>query len=121
MSQGGFIPKLWADEMLTALKAKSVFDSTPLDPKDTWGPSGEDYSDPVAWGKLLEVGVFRDGLGGGFRLHRAGHKPWLLTLLPPAALTEVIKLYAANVPFLEAEARIQAESGVRIGDIFLRR
>lgn len=58
--------------------------------------TGEDYSEPVAWAKLLGVNIARYGTDG-FLLAQPGSSAGLFPTCSPSVLTRLVKLYAEAV------------------------
>lgn len=126
-----FIPELWANRIFKHFREKSVLEdlTTPtihLDPKDTWAPSGEDFSEAVAWARLLNITVTkphgRSGLGDNFILTTPGTVPRMVPICSPTELIDVLRRLASSKSntFIH-EAPRPAQSKVRHGSLPIRR
>lgn len=74
---------------------KGSFFTRPITADETF-LTGEDYSEPVAWAKLLGVNIARYGTGGVL-LANPGNQVGLFPTCSPAVLTRLVKLYAEAV------------------------
>jgi hypothetical protein len=126
-----FIPQLWADRIFKHFREKSVVEDLTaptihLDPKDVWAPSGEDFSEAVAWARLLGIQVTKPhgrALAENFIISKPpGHIPRMVPICSPPELIDVLRRFASSSSntFIHA-APSPAQPKVRHGRVAVRR
>lgn len=94
-------PSLWSQELVRQYRQRgTAVMHAELDPKDFWnGEDPGDYSEPVAWGKVMGVRVakaVRFGTEEFFILFTPSVPHRTVPLCSPRALLEQMKRYASD-------------------------
>lgn len=126
-----FIPEVWANRIFKHFREKTVLEDTfsptiHLDPKDVWGPSGEDFSEAVAWARLLNIRVTKPhgrALAENFILSPSNGIPHMIPICSPTELIDALRLMASSNSntFVHDAPAHTAQDKIRNGRITVRR
>jgi hypothetical protein len=96
-----FIPSMWSKHLLEIFKKTSVmdhFESPRLSGQDVWAPTGEDYSEAVAWSHILGISVTRPtgSMKDNLLLRSPGRYVTMIPLCSPTELINVMRDIAST-------------------------